>query len=91
MDRLQIPKPEFRKKHVNWYQAMVIILAAFLFATFLQTLSSGATIEGYSVIGEPIPDDHSFSGTTALLVVIFAFFGLFIIIVTRKLDYRSNP
>lgn len=74
----------------EWYQAMVIILAAFLFAMTLKTFAEQPTIEGYSVAGEPINEEEHFTSMTALLTVIFAFFAIFILVVSKRLDYRRN-
>lgn len=87
---LKAPKYEPKRfGHITWNQAMVIILCAFLFAMALKTFSEAPTIEGYSVKGEPVYE-NSFESTTALLGVIFLFFSLFILIISRRLDYRKG-
>ena len=86
------PVPKFQHKkpfHITWSQTAVILIGVILFAMSLQLMSNTPAIQGYSVTGEPVYENQ-FSTTTALLVVIFGFFGLFIIIATKKLDYRWN-
>ena len=57
--------------------------------TFLNTFVSNPTISGYSVVN-PDADAGRFSNMTAILVVVFAFFGMFIFMVTRKLSSRQK-
>ncbi|MFC1722713.1 hypothetical protein ACFL0V_01095 [Nanoarchaeota archaeon] len=73
---------------LSWNQTMVIILAVFLVAMFLKTLTGTPSIEGYSVAGEPV--QNSFPTTGVLLLVIFGFFGLFLLIISRKLDFHQE-
>jgi len=83
MDKIEeATKPDFNK-------LFVFVIAAFLFLLVLKTMAA-PVVTGYVVdVDSPEAGQSSFSTTTALLFVIFSFFALFIIVISRKVDYRN--
>ena len=73
---------------LDWNKTMVIIMAVFLIAMALKTFSEPTTIDGYSVYGNQVDEQRTTFSMVALLGVIFAFFGLFLIVVLKRLDHR---
>ena len=74
------------KKYIDWKTGMMVIIGVLLVFSFLNVFISNPTISGYSVVDADTQDVERFSNVTSLLVVVFAFFGLFLFVVTRKMS-----
>jgi hypothetical protein len=72
-------------KHFDSRTVMVSVIAIFLLFTFLNTIVTNPMISGYSVVDAETQDTERFSNTTAILFVVFGFFGLFLFILKRKM------
>jgi len=90
-----IPSPEdippdrlspLSKKYVNWKTGMVVVVGVLMVFTFLNVLVSNPTISGYAVVDAESQDTERFSNMSSLLIVIFAFFALFLFMMTRKMN-----
>ncbi len=73
------------KKFLDWKTGMVVIIGVLMVFTFLNVLISNPTISGYAVVDAESQDTERFSHMTSLLIIIFAFFGLFLFIATRRM------
>ena len=76
------------KKYLDWKSGMVVVIGVLLVLTFMNTFVTNPTISGYSVVDASTQDTGRLSNMTSILVVAFAFFGLFIFIITRKLVHE---
>jgi len=77
------------RKYLDWKTGMVVVIGVLLIFTFINTFITNPTISGYSVVDVNTQDTERFSGMTSLLVLVFGFFGLFILLVTRKFHKRE--
>jgi ABC-type uncharacterized transport system fused permease/ATPase subunit len=71
------------KKYLNWKSGLTFGIAVIMVITILNVLVSNPTISGYAVANEG--EGSRVAGMSVLLVVIFAIFGLFLYVVTRKM------
>ncbi|MFH1063921.1 MAG: hypothetical protein V1729_02480 [Candidatus Woesearchaeota archaeon] len=78
------------RKYLDWKTGMVVVIGVLLVFTFINTFITNPTISGYSVVDAQSQDTERFSGMTSILVLIFAFFGLFIFMVTRQINKRDQ-
>ena len=77
---------DLSRKYVDWKTGMMVIIGVLLVFSFLNVFISNPTISGYSVVDADTQDTARFSSMTSILVVVFAFFGLFLFVVTRKMS-----
>jgi uncharacterized BrkB/YihY/UPF0761 family membrane protein len=73
------------RRFLNWKNGMVLIIAILLSFTFLNVIVTNPTVVGMSVHDAGTQDTERFSNMSSVLIVVFAFFALFLFIVTRKL------
>jgi hypothetical protein len=73
------------KKYIDWKTGLVVIVGVLLVFTFLNVLVTNPTISGMSVVDAESQDTERFANMTSILIVVFAFFGLFLFVITRKL------
>ena len=78
------------KKYIDWKTGMMVIIGVLLIFTFLNVFITNPTVSGYAVVDADSQDTARFSNMASLLIVIFAFFGLFLFVVTRKLSDRRR-
>ncbi|MFC1740905.1 hypothetical protein ACFL3V_00005 [Nanoarchaeota archaeon] len=79
------------RKFIDWKTGMVVIIGVLMVFTFLNVLISNPTISGYAVVDAESQDVERFSNMSSILIIVFAFFGLFLFILTRKLGgFRSR-
>ncbi len=78
------------RKYLDWKTSMVVVIGVLLVFTFIHTFITNPTISGYAVVDAATQDTERFSGMTSILMLIFAFFGLFIFMVTRKVNPRRE-
>jgi uncharacterized membrane protein len=97
--KIDIPSPEevppdklstLSRKFLDWKTGMVIVIGVLLVFTFLNVLISNPTISGYAVVDASTQDTARFSNMTSILVVVFAFFGLFLFVITHRLGDRGR-
>lgn len=84
----KVPEKKYSdwKKELPDHRKVVIYVIGFmLMFMFVYTFISNAAITGSAAVN-PAASHQRFTGTTTLLLVIFAFFGLFIFMVTRRLN-----
>ena len=74
------------KRYIDWKTGMMVIIGVLLVFSFLNVFISNPTISGYSVVDADSQDTERFSNMTSILVVVFAFFGLFLFVITRKMS-----
>lgn len=72
-------------KHFDSRTIMISVIALLLLFTFLNTIVTNPMISGYSVVDAETQDTERFSNTTAMLLVVFGFFGLFLFILKKKM------
>lgn len=78
------------RRYLDWKTGMVIIVGVLLVFTFLNVIATNPTISGLAVVDADTQDTQRFSNMTSLLIIVFAFFGLFLFLITRKLDIRKK-
>ena len=95
MKKPEAPSPEdippdrlspLSKKYIDWKTGMVVIIGVLLVFTFLNVFITNPTVSGYAVVDADSQDTARFSTMSSILIVIFAFFALFLFIVTRRLS-----
>jgi uncharacterized BrkB/YihY/UPF0761 family membrane protein len=93
-----VPSPEdippdrlspLSKKYLDWKTGMIIIIGVLLVFTFLNVFITNPTVSGYAVVDADSQDTGRLSNMTSILIIVFAFFGLFLFVVTRKLRDRK--
>lgn len=98
-NKTDIPLPEevppdklstLSRKFLDWKTGMVVVIGVLLVFSFLNVLISNPVISGYSVVDASTQDTSRFSNMTSILVVVFAFFGLFLFVITRRLTDRAR-
>lgn len=98
-NKSEIPSPEevptdklsaLSRKFLDWKTGMVVIIGVLLVFSFLNVLITNPTISGYAVVDADTQDTGRFSNMTSLLVVVFAFFGLFLFVITRRFGERGK-
>ncbi len=84
------PSP-LSQQYFNWRAGMVGVIGLLLILTFLNTLVTNPIVTGYAVASDEIAENNSrFSGVTSLLLVVFLFFGLFLVILTKKMMQKTQ-
>ncbi|MBW2963843.1 hypothetical protein KY363_00130 [Candidatus Woesearchaeota archaeon] len=78
------------RKFLDWKTGMVVIVGVLLTFTFLNVLATNPTISGLAVVDAQSQDTTRFSNMTSLLIIVFAFFGLFLFLITRRMDIRKK-
>ena len=78
------------RKFMDWKMGMVVVIGVLLVFSFINVFISNPTISGYSVVDADTQDVERFSGMTSILVIVFAFFGLFLFVITRKMSGRKR-
>ncbi|MBI5880717.1 hypothetical protein HZB90_01155 [archaeon] len=78
------------KKFLNWKTGMIAVIGLLLAFTFINSFITNPTVSGMAVVDADSQDTGRFSNMTSVLVVVFAFFGLFLFMVTRKLGERRR-
>lgn len=78
------------RKYIDWKTGMVVIIGVLLVLTFLNVFITNPTVSGFAVVDAATQDTGRFSNMTSILIVVFAFFGLFLFIITRKLTDRGR-
>lgn len=78
------------RKYLDWKTGMVVVVGVLLVFTFINTFITNPTISGYAVVDADTQDTERFSSMTSILVLIFAFFGLFVFMITRKVQSRDH-
>ena len=79
------------RKYLDWKTGLVIIIGVLMVFTFLNVIISNPTISGMAVHDASSQDTGRFSNMTSLLVVIFAFFALFLFLISRKMRRDNEP
>ena len=94
-----IPSPEdvppeklsqLSRKFLDWKTGMIAVIGLLLAFTFINSFITNPTVSGMAVVDAGSQDTGRFSNMTSVLVVVFAFFGLFLFMVTRKLGERRG-
>jgi len=94
-----VPSPEdippdkltpLSRKYIDWKTGMMVVIGVLMVFTFLHTFVTNPTISGLAVVDASTQDTARFSNMTSILLIVFAFFGLFIFIVTRKLKLGNR-
>jgi hypothetical protein len=94
-----VPSPEdvprdklsgLSKKFLDWKTGMMVIIGVLLVFTFLNVIMTNPTVSGFAVVDADTQDTGRFSNMTSILIVVFAFFSLFLFMVTRKLSDRRK-
>ncbi|MBW2972510.1 hypothetical protein KY359_05730 [Candidatus Woesearchaeota archaeon] len=73
------------KKYIDWKTGIVVVIGVLLVLTFLNVFITNPTVSGFAVVDADTQDTGRFTNMTSLLIVVFAFFGLFLFMITRKL------
>ncbi|MBW2997220.1 hypothetical protein KY349_02670 [Candidatus Woesearchaeota archaeon] len=81
---------QLSKKYIDWKTGMVVIIGVLLIFTFLNVFITNPTVSGYAVVDADSQDTQRFSTMTSILIVIFAFFALFLFVVTRKMSDKRG-
>ena len=96
----EVPSPEeippdklspLSRKYLDWKTGMVVIIGVLLVFTFINVFATNPTVSGMSVIDAESQDTGRLTNMTSILIIVFSFFGLFLFLITRKLDYRKMP
>lgn len=72
------------KRYLDWKMGMVVVVGVLLVFTFINTFVTNPTVSGYAVVDAQTQDTERFTGMSSLLVVIFAFFALFLFMVIKR-------
>jgi uncharacterized BrkB/YihY/UPF0761 family membrane protein len=92
----EVPSPEdvprnklssLSRKFLDWKTGMVIVIGVLMVFTFLNVIITNPTVSGFAVVDAESQDTGRFSNMSSILIVVFAFFALFLFVVTRKLRY----
>ena len=78
------------RKYLDWRMGLVVVIGVLLVFTFLHTFATNPVISGYSVVDAETQDTGRFMNMTSLLLFVFAFFGLFIFVISRRLNAFSR-
>ncbi|MBW2967417.1 hypothetical protein KY362_02935 [Candidatus Woesearchaeota archaeon] len=78
------------RKYMDWKTGLVVIIGVLMVFTFLNVFITNPTFTGLSVVDASSQDTGRFTNMTSLLVVIFAFFALFLFILTRKMREQQR-
>lgn len=74
------------RKFMDWKTGMVVVIGVLMVFTFLNVFVSNPTISGYAVVDAASQDTERFSNVSSILIVVFAFFALFLFMITRKME-----
>jgi uncharacterized BrkB/YihY/UPF0761 family membrane protein len=74
------------RKFIDWKTGMVAVIAVLLVFTFVNSFITNPTVSGMAVVDAETQDTGRLSNVTSILIVVFAFFGLFLFIITRRLS-----
>jgi hypothetical protein len=78
------------RKFLDWKTGMVVVIGLLLAFMFINSFITNPVVSGLAVVDAESQDTGRLSNMTAILVVVFAFFGLFLFMVTRKLGERRG-
>ena len=75
---------KYKDKYLSLPFIMLITIGFLLFLTVIDTMVTNPAISGYAVVDADTQDTERFTGMTTILILIFAVFGLFLFVITRK-------
>jgi uncharacterized BrkB/YihY/UPF0761 family membrane protein len=78
------------KKYLDWKTGMMVIVGVLLVFTFINVFVTNPTVSGMSVVDSDTQDTGRMANMTSILIVVFAFFALFLFLITRKMDNKGK-
>ena len=78
------------RKFIDWKTGMVVVIGVLMVFTFLNVLVTNPTVSGYAVVDADTQDTARFSNMSSILIVVFAFFALFLFMLTRKMHISER-
>ena len=99
LDKPKTPSPEdippdmlsdLSRKYLNWKTGMIAVICVLMGFAFINAFVTNPTVSGYAVVDADSQDTARFSNMTSILIVVFAIFGLFVFMITRKLELRRR-
>jgi len=89
----EVPKDQLSplsRKYLDWKTGMIVIVGVLMVFTFINVFVTNPTVSGMSVVDSETQDTGRFTNMTSILIVVFAFFALFLFLITRKMDNRGR-